>query len=176
MLGVDAGWSYFGTLRGRERWQEGGNSYSQLARQRDRVRFVDAFLRLQPASWPLRPYVEGVVGLKVVNTVYNTGSLLPGEGADEGPVSVVGSLGVGAGLELALMPPRSTGARAYLTMGMRWLRGGEVAYDRWISSALGSQAVRATYATTTVLYTLGIAVDADLWASIDNSTDGGGER
>jgi hypothetical protein len=149
-LGLDINFTYFGTLRGRD---QGGT-----ARRRAQVFLGDLFLRLQPVQWRARPYLEGVVGFKSVTDIYTVGAVLPDpDYTTNGKKSLVHTVGVGAGVELEI--DRNESSRVFLTLGVRWLHGGDVASAKRVARQDDVSFVDAKYATTTTVFTLGAAAE-----------------
>lgn len=154
-FGLDIVGARFGVLPG----QVDGDS----VRLRNRVIMFDGFVRLQPARWKTRPYIEGVAGFKGVSEQYIVNALIADEdNSTESDFQSVSTLGVGAGLDLTLAEKGST--RAYLTLGVRWLHGGKVSYEKYIARGDETSSVAARFATTTTLFSLGVSVDIDMFA------------
>jgi opacity protein-like surface antigen len=87
-------------------------------------------LRAQPRSGLIRPYVDGLIGLKYLWTETSISDRF----GDEDVVSDINlsdtsfSYGVGGGLQVPLMGGRES--RLLLDMGVRYLRGGRAEYLR----------------------------------------------
>lgn len=93
----------------------------------DRLLDFDVWLRVQPPRWPVRPYVEGFVGAKLVQTRYAIASRdeVTKSDSDE---AWTHALGWGVGLDfMGLFNPV---AAFSLTLGMRRLHGADVILER----------------------------------------------
>lgn len=114
--------------------------------------FIDSFLRLQPPYWPVRPYFEGIVGAKLLQTKYSL--RLDGSSSSTERVSEsdwTHTLGVGVGIDLPVL-----GDNVWLTIGIRRLQGGRASYSR--PSQLDSDMViHYETSTDTTIYAIGIA-------------------
>jgi len=140
-------------------------------RRTDQTGFFDVWLRLQPSAWWLRPYLEGVIGVKTLSSNY-TLVVDGGIGAteDQSRSTLVGSAGFGAGLEL-FATGNDQGARLYVTLAFRWLHGGRAAFPgASMNTTLRGQ--RAEVETTTTMITLGISVTADIFGQSESDRMG----
>ncbi|MBO6574321.1 MAG: outer membrane beta-barrel protein [Rhodothermales bacterium] len=119
---------------------------------------VHGMLRLQPITGKVRPYVDGLYGVKYL---YTRTSL-----TNEFDEEVVGSTnfddytvsyGVGAGLDVQVwqgaMGDDDRPGRVYLTFGARYLLGGEAEYLREgdIERELGSYSFNTTRSTVDIV-------------------------
>ena len=93
--------------------------------------FVPHFvLRAQPRSGFIRPYIDGLIGLKYLWTETS----IPDISVDEGAVNDINlsdtafSYGVGGGLQIS--PTKERKSRFMLDIGVRYLRGGRAEYLR----------------------------------------------
>jgi|SRR5262245_30055122 len=93
--------------------------------------FVPHFVvRAQPRSGFIRPYVDGLIGLKYLWTETS----IPDISVDEGAVNDINlsdtafSYGVGGGLQIS--PTKERESRFMLDIGVRYLRGGRAEYLR----------------------------------------------
>lgn len=130
----------------------GGQLEIEKART-DRVLFADVFARLQPL-WPVRPFVEGILGTKRVRTEYEaspTPSTAPTgwAGSTETDDDWTYTLGIGAGIDVPLS------SRLWLTGGVRHLLGGQSRYDQIIAAESDTR-VHYDTSTTTTTFTLGL--------------------
>jgi opacity protein-like surface antigen len=90
-------------------------------------------LRAQPRSGLIRPYVEGLIGLKYLFTETDipTGYDPIDDDYTETEINLSDtafSYGVGGGLQIS--PTRDRESRFMLDLGVRWLRGGRAEYLR----------------------------------------------
>jgi opacity protein-like surface antigen len=87
-------------------------------------------LRAQPRLGVIRPYVEGLIGLKYLWTETSTSEVdLDGNIINDVNLSDTSfSYGVGGGLQIS--PTKTRESRFMLDIGVRWLRGGRAEYLR----------------------------------------------
>jgi opacity protein-like surface antigen len=87
-------------------------------------------LRAQPRSGVIRPYVEGLIGLKYLWTETSTSEVdFDGNIINDVNLSDTSfSYGVGGGLQIS--PTKSRESRFMLDIGVRWLGGGRAEYLR----------------------------------------------
>ncbi|HVU02956.1 MAG TPA: hypothetical protein VHE30_14450 [Polyangiaceae bacterium] len=97
--------------------------------RRDRAIFYDLWLRVEPPFFSVRPYVEGVLGVKGLYTVSSL-RLIGGEGETRAttPEEPASTIGFGLGLDV-LFARNATGAAAYASLGFRRLHGGRAAFS-----------------------------------------------
>ena len=130
-----------------------GNTVTAVRRDRsDKAYFFDLSLRLQPVRWWARPYVEGVVGTKMLETKYTLS--FPDSGASTSAVTDhdwAGSIGWGAGVDLG-----SLQGGVFLTLGVRRLNGANASFSRAIDAG-GNTVVRYDSPTSTTFWMLGLA-------------------
>jgi hypothetical protein len=112
-------------------------------RGRERTMHFDLWLRVQPAHWPVRPYVEGFWGTQLVQTQYSL--RLPddpaGDDATISEQSWVMNFGWGAGVDFwGLFNANHTFS---LTLGVRQFFGGDAGWKR--RAQIGDVAVQADY-------------------------------
>ena len=143
---------YFGEASSRE--NVGAWNYPLLVdkTRRDTALFFDGVLRVQPPYWPVRPYVEGIFGAKLLQTTYSV-SLVGGAGTTDtvSDQAWASTLGVGAGVDLPLLGPN-----LFLTLGVRLLAGGHASYSRPVS-ANSDVVIRYDTTTSTMLFALGVS-------------------
>jgi hypothetical protein len=169
-VGLDLYGTHFGTLRGSQEYVENGMRQHESLRLRDQVYFFDSWLRLQPARWKARPYLEGVVGIKAVSHLLIVDALIADDdNSSQSANQSASTLGVGGGIDLTLGEKGST--RAYLSLGVRWLRGGKVGFDKTVFHGGEVSTMPARYATTTTCFFFGVSVDVDLFAPDTLSVD-----
>jgi opacity protein-like surface antigen len=87
-------------------------------------------LRAQPRLGVIRPYVEGLIGLKYLWTESSTSEVdIDGNVINDVNLSDTSfSYGVGGGLQIS--PTKTRESRFMLDIGVRWLRGGRAEYLR----------------------------------------------
>ena len=87
-------------------------------------------LRAQPRTGPVRPYVDGLIGLKHLFTRTSVSDLSDGEtiASDTNLSDTSFSYGIGGGLQIPLK--RGRGWRVLLDTNVRYLRGGRAEYLR----------------------------------------------
>jgi hypothetical protein len=154
---------------------EGDDGGRVLAMQTARARtfYFDAFVRVQPPNWPVRPYVEGFIGTKLVQSRYTlalpSSSDMPA--ADGGQTTLddhawAESFGFGAGVDL-WGAWSSAGGGISLTFGVRQLYGAEARFSRELVIDGHSATARSSLPTTITLFMAGIMGRFDLNASDD---------
>jgi hypothetical protein len=157
LLGVDVSAVWWGTSTSPASVNLGDRVAAVDLTRSDNTIFFDAWLRLQPWEWKVRPYLEGVAGFKEFYTDY-TLHFTDGSGSTRRTTAQngVSSLGFGAGLDV-MFARNEHGAKAYATLGVRRLIGGRASFT---SSPLPASGARAGFgvATDTTIVTLGVAV------------------
>lgn len=150
-LGLDFQAAYFGRSSSRGVVMVGSERLELDRSRTDSALFLDLFARLQPVSWRVRPFVEGVVGPKRLRTDYAV-TFVEGTGSAETTTDEhwTYTLGVGAGLDVPL------GDRLWLTGGVRHLLGGRASYSRVVAPS-SDAVVRYDTSTTTTTFSLGFA-------------------
>ena len=126
----------------------------------DQTILLDSWLRVQPRSWSVRPYFEGLVGLKLLDTNYSL-AFVNGAGStsrvtDQATASTFG-LGAGADFLLANATDDS-GSALFATAGVRWLTGSNASFSRAPDVSSVNQVVRFDVPTRTVLVLLGFCM------------------
>lgn len=151
-VGFDVMTAFLGDASSDENLQT-GNTVTAVRRDRsDKTYFLDLSLRLQPASWWARPYLEGVVGTKMLETKYTLS--FPNSGTSTSAIADhdwVGSIGWGAGVDLG-----SVTGGIFLTIGVRRLNGANASFSRAIDAG-GNTVVRYDSPTSTTFWMLGLA-------------------
>ena len=132
---------------------------SQLSRSRQLL--FDAWLRLQPPRWSVRPYIEGFAGTKLFQTRYSI-AVGPMSGDAIDAREWVGSLGCGAGVDFSGLLNAS--GTLSLALGVRWLSGGRADMTR--RAVIDGQlvAIGRTLATDALLFMIGVGGRYDLSA------------
>jgi hypothetical protein len=123
-----------------------GDEATVLATQRGRERTMhfDLWLRVQPAHWAVRPYVEGFWGTQLVQTQYSLRLPTDDAAATSDTISEqswVMNWGWGAGVDFwGLFNANHT---LSLTLGVRQFFGGDAGFQR--AAQIGDAASRADY-------------------------------
>jgi hypothetical protein len=136
---------------------------------RERTMHFDMWLRLQPAHWPVRPYVEGFWGAELVQTQYSL--RVP---ADD-PAAVSGdtlsdqrwlmSFGWGAGIDFwGLFNANHT---LSLTLGVRQFLGSDADFKRRALIGGGAAVADYAYATKGLVFMLGVVSVFDMGVARD---------
>ena len=151
-LGFDFQSAYFGSARSRASIDTPGGTLFVDKKRDDTAHFIDSFLRLQPPYWWVRPYVEAVVGAKLLRTEYSL-TFVNGSGAANtvSDSEWAHTLGIGAGVDLPVL-----GSGAFLTLGVRFLAGGHARYTRPVSPN-SDDVVQYDTTTSTTLFSLGVS-------------------
>jgi len=150
-LGLDVMTAYFGSDTSRTSVQAGDRTLlADLSRQ-DVAYFFDLSLRLQPIDWLVRPYLEGFVGTKLLQSKYSLSFVGSSESTE---VTTghdwAGSIGWGAGLDLGHAGPVG------FTLGVRRLTGARAAFSR-DADVGGNVTVRQTVPTSNTFFMLGVS-------------------
>jgi hypothetical protein len=121
----------------------------------DRLLDFDVWLRVQPPRWPVRPYAEGFVGAKLVETRYATTSEGDEEEAtDGGDDAWTRVLGWGVGVDfMGLFSPVASFS---LTLGVRRVHGAEVELKRPVLVDGRGAAVRRSVSTDETILMAGL--------------------
>jgi hypothetical protein len=150
-FGFDVMTAFLGEASSVENLQT-GDTVSAVRRDRsDKIYFLDLSLRLQPVSWWARPYLEGVVGTKLLETKYTLSFL--GGGTSTSAITDhdwAGSIGWGAGVDLG-----SPEGRLDLMLGVRRLSGASASFSRAVDSR-GNAIVRYDSPTSTTFWMIGL--------------------
>ncbi|RPI25832.1 MAG: hypothetical protein EHM61_13340 [Acidobacteria bacterium] len=132
MIGVDAGFLNYGTMK---RWEPFSDEIPEVTvrvQTTNNILLAHGFLRLQPQQGPVRPYVEGLLGFKylftrtsVVDEFYDE-TIASSTNFDD----LAGSWGVGTGLDIRLWENRRHRGvvDVSLTLGAKYLWGSEAEY------------------------------------------------
>jgi hypothetical protein len=155
-VGVDFMALWWGTSTSPALVDLGDRSARVELRRSDNTIFFDAWLRAQPQSWFVRPYLEGVVGWKQVYTDYSL-RFVGGSGATDKTTSDAGAstYGFGLGLDVTLAH-NDQGAVAFVTLGIRRLSGGRASFTRGPDAVTGDPRSRFEVSTDTTIIQLGI--------------------
>jgi hypothetical protein len=144
-----------------------GDSTQPLEETRtDQSVLFDSWLRLQPVDWPVRPYMEGVLGLKLLDTRYSI-ALVDGSGST-GTVTdqaTAGTAGFGFGVDaLIARATDGSGSAVFATLGVRKLWGNNASFTRAPDASSVNRSVAFDVPTNTTLIFLGIAIHAHILA------------
>lgn len=151
--GVDFMVAYWHTQSTTVALQAGNRQLLADLTREDVTFFLDLWLRIQPIDWPVRPYIEGFVGTKLLRSNYSlrlVGSATSTEMTTDHDWS--NSVGWGAGIDfLGLQPSRTS-----VTLGIRRLNGGTASFGRSaITASRESTAVEYDSATSAMFYMIG---------------------
>ncbi len=118
----------------------------------DKAYFIDAYVRLQPPYWSVRPYIEAIAGAKLLQTDYSV-AFVGGVGSTDtvSDHAWTYTAGGGTGVDLPVLGPS-----VYLTLGVRLLAGGHASYTRPVSPD-SDVVVHYRTVTSTVLFALGLS-------------------
>jgi hypothetical protein len=151
-LGVDVLTAYWGNSNSRI-LVRAGDALVPVDRKREDISyFLNTSLRVQPVYWRVRPYLEGFVGTKLLQTRYSLS--FPNTGTSTSTVSDhdwAGSVGWGAGIDIGSIASGSLN----FTMGFRRLSGAEASFSRAVDAA-GDEIVRYASPTSCMIYMLGL--------------------
>ena len=138
-----------------------GDSNAILEKSRlDQSILFDTWIRLEPPRWRVRPYVEGFVGLKLLDTKYSL-SFPDGTGtASTDDQASASNYGFGAGVNVLLARASDhSGSALFVTLGVRELYGGHASFTRAPDSSSVDQAVRFDVPTRSTVFLLGFTVN-----------------
>ena len=151
-LGVDLLTAYWGNSNSRILVRAGDALVPVDRTREDTSYLLNTSLRVQPVYWRFRPYLEGFVGTKLLQTRYSLS--FPDTGTSTNTVSEhdwAGSIGWGAGLDIGSIASGSLN----FTMGFRRLSGAEASFSRALDAA-GDVIVHYTTPTSCMIYMLGL--------------------
>ncbi|HVU02957.1 MAG TPA: hypothetical protein VHE30_14455 [Polyangiaceae bacterium] len=153
-LGVDFIAAYGGTKKTTLDVPAGPDSFALEQARETRTFLLDSWIRLQPESWVVRPYLEGTLGGAQFETkdtltfVKGTGTTTAFRNADW-----VGTFGWGVGADFWGLANRD--GSVSITVGVRRSSGGAVVYDRSVSVAGSAQPLRAEANASVTLVMIG---------------------
>ena len=131
LVGGDVGFANYGTERRRESISDTIPELELEVSTTNNIFWTHAVIRAQPSSGKVRPYLDGLVGLKHFYTRTSINSDFSDEtiAASTNKRDTAFSYGVGGGVQihLANLSPRS---QIVLDTKLRYLRGGEAEYLR----------------------------------------------
>ncbi|MGH7272533.1 MAG: hypothetical protein ACREJ3_19055, partial [Polyangiaceae bacterium] len=119
---------------------------------------LDLWARVQPPYWIVRPYLEGFVGGRVLQSSYSLAFVNSGTSTDtNGDSDIGGHFGWGAGIDV----PVSKNPSIVLTLGFRSISGAKATFSRMEQTSSGSVLAQYDFSTDTTLFLLGIAARFD---------------
>jgi len=140
-----------------------GDRQATLEQSRlDQTIIVDSWIRLEPPRWRMKPYLEGFVGLKMLDTKYSL-SFVNGMGTtstvtDQASAS---NYGFGVGLSVLLAEASdASGSALSITLGLRELYGSKASFTRAPDSSSVNQTVSFDLPTRSTVIMLGFLVHA----------------
>lgn len=150
-FGFDFQSVYFGDAVSRTTVGSGDLALTVDKARRDTALFFDAYVRLQPPNWPVRPYLEGIAGAKLLRTDYSV-TIVGGTGSTEmvSDSAWAHTAGVGLGVDFRI------GRAVALTGGVRFLAGGRASFSRPVGPNTDA-VVRYDTTTSTTLFSIGLA-------------------
>lgn len=169
-LGVDVMPVLWGSHTYPSTLQSGALSFPATITRKDQSILFDAWLRLEPPLWMVRPYLEGFIGTKFLQTKYTAelhssgGDASVDETTDNNSAS---SIGWGAGVAIRATEqkdPKNQGG-IFVTLGFRSMHGGAASYSRAISTSEGLRQVDYRSDTDSVLVMLSIGAKIDFSAA-----------
>jgi hypothetical protein len=124
----------------------------------DNTVFFDTWLRAQPPYWWIRPYLEGIAGLKQIYTQYSldfpSGSGSTTTTTDQ---TATWTLGYGAGVDIMVAQADGGSKAVFVTLGIRRLDGGRASFTRGADAASANRVVTFDVPTDTTMVFLGIS-------------------
>lgn len=138
-----------------------GDTRTELEETRlDQTILLDSWLRVQEPNWLVRPYVEGTLGLKLLDTKYSLA--FPngtGETSTVTDQAVASSFGWGLGLDVRLAQASDgSGSAVFATLGVRELYGSRASFTRTPDSSSVNQTVSFDVPTRSTVVLLGFAL------------------
>ena len=124
--------------------------------------YFDLWLRLQPRTWRVQPFLEGSAGLRQVNAEYDL-SFTHGTGttSTQKVQSWTPNLGLGAGVDVELARADDDSGRVYVSLGLRWLHGGRAALRNLDDPSASGHDVNVRVSSNSTLFMLGILIRGD---------------
>lgn len=131
LVGVDAAFANYGTERRRESLSSTIPELEIQVRTTNNIGWVHALLRAQPQTGRVRPYLDGLVGLKHFYTQTSINSDFSNEtlAASTNSRDTALSYGIGGGVQIHLAD-LTRRSQIVLDTKLRYLRGGEAIYLR----------------------------------------------
>jgi len=140
-----------------------GDSWATLEKSRlDQSVLFDTWLRFEPPRWRVRPYFEGFVGLKLLQTKYSL-AFSDGNGTTTAVTdhSTASNYGFGFGLDVLLARASdSSGSALFVTLGLRELYGGHAAFTRAPDSSSVDRTISFDVPTHSTQILLGLSIHA----------------
>ena len=140
-----------------------GDSQATLEQSRlDQTIIFDSWIRLQPPRWRMKPYLEGFVGLKMLDTKYSL-SFVDGTGTTSTVTdhANASNYGFGIGLDVLLAQASdASGSALSLTLGLRELYGSRASFTRAPDESSVNQTVSFDLPTRSTVIMLGFLLQA----------------
>lgn len=149
LVGFDVMTAFLGDTRSLQYVQTGSTTTPIELNRSDKIYYFDLSLRLEPVDWWVRPYLEGVIGTKVLFTKYTLSVPGSSSATESSDSDWAGSIGWGLGVDLGLNKSGSTG----LTLGVRRLSGARASFTREVVGTDG--AVHYSSPTSTMFWMIG---------------------
>jgi hypothetical protein len=145
------------------------NDQMQIVTNASRVRtyYFDAWLRVQPPRWQVRPYVEGVLGTKLVQTQYSRtfGDATSANVVAGSDSSWSNSVGWGVGVDF--LDLINADANMSLTLGVRRVTGADASIEGPAVVDGSDIVTKHSLRTSVTIVMLGISGRVDLSAPHD---------
>jgi hypothetical protein len=142
---------------------------SATVHARNRTLYFDLWLRVQPPRWLVRPYIEGFIGTKLVQTQYALALDGSSASSQAGAHDWVNSIGWGAGVDLAGLV--NIADAFSVTLGFRRLHSARAALDARADVAGQSVVIERNVAASVTIYMLGVVGRFDMSAPESTSGD-----
>ena len=140
-----------------------GDTHATLEQSRlDQSIVLDSWLRVEPFRWRVEPYIEGFVGLKMLDTKYSL-SFVDGDGTTSSVTqqSTASNYGFGLGLSVLLAHANdASGSAVSATLGLRELYGGRAALTRAPDSSSVNRTISFDVPTRSTMIMIGFLVHA----------------
>jgi len=140
-----------------------GDQQARLEESRaDQTIIFDTWLRLEPTRWRVRPYLEGFIGLKMLDTQYSL-SFPDGNGTTTSVTdqAAASNYGFGVGVKVLLVHTSDdSGSALFATLGVRQLYGSNASFTRTPDSSSVNQTVSFDVPTRSTLFLLGFSLHA----------------
>ena len=140
-----------------------GDSWATLEKSRlDQSVLFDTWLRFEPTRWRVRPYFEGFVGLKLLETKYSL-ALADGNGMTTAVTdhSTASNYGFGCGLDVLLARASdASGSALFVTLGLRELYGGRATFTRAPDNSSVDRTISFDVPTHSTQVLLGFSIHA----------------
>ncbi|HVY26180.1 MAG TPA: hypothetical protein VHB79_06490 [Polyangiaceae bacterium] len=149
LVGFDVMTAFLGDTRSLQYVQTGNTTTTIQLDRSDSIYYFDLSLRLEPIDWWVRPYLEGVIGTKILFTKYTLSAAGSSSATESSDSDWAGSVGWGLGVDLGLNKSGSTG----LSLGVRRLSGARASFSREVAGTDG--AVHYSSPTSAMFWMIG---------------------